>query len=380
MTRESGISRRSALRLVGGTVAASSLTGLVAGEDGGQSDGDDGRVRVNVGYNARSGRQAAADRAEEVYYDHPTDVLTVEVDRNAVPGLRQRSDVRFVEADIELEAIAQTTPYGIEKVNATDAHAAGETGDGADVAVIDTGIDRDHPDLAANIGEGRAFIAGLGTNQWDDDNGHGTHCAGTVGAIDNDEGVVGVAPDVMLHAVKVLTATGTGLTSDIAAGIEWAADQGYDVGSLSLGGGGSNTLREACQHAESKGTLLVAAAGNDGPCSDCVSAPARYPECMAVSATDENDDLASFSSTGPEIEIAAPGADVYSTYLGGGYQTLSGTSMACPHVSGGAAQLAANGYSMSEIRQQLKDTADDVGLATNEQGAGRLDVADALGL
>ncbi|MEF8914490.1 S8 family peptidase [Natronomonas sp.] len=285
-----------------------------------------------------------------------------------------------MEADVELEAIAQTTPYGIDKVNATDAHSAGETGNGADVAVIDTGIEASHPDLADNLGEGRAFLAGLGSSQWNDDNGHGTHCAGTVGAIDNDEGVIGVAPEVTLHAVKVLNALGTGLTSDIAAGIEWTADQGYDVGSLSLGGGGSNTLREACEYAESKGTLLVTAAGNDGPCSDCVSAPARYPECMAVSATDENDDLASFSSTGPEIEIAAPGADVYSTYLGGGYQTLSGTSMACPHVSGGAAQLAATGYTASEIRQRLKDTADDVGLAGNEQGAGRLDVADALGL
>ena len=368
------VSRRGVLRAVGGGLAGGVLVGSAAGES---NDGD--LVRVNVGYRGRSGRQAAAGQADEVHYDHPTDVLTIEVDQNALDGLRRRRDVRFVEPDVELHAIAQTTPYGIETVNATDAHASGETGSGADVAVIDTGIDATHPDLADNLGAGRAFTAGASTPLWDDANGHGTHVAGTVGAIDNDRGVIGVAPDVTLHAVKVLNATGTGLTSDIAAGIEWTADQGYGVGNLSLGGGGTSTLREACQYAEDRGTLLVAAAGNDGPCSDCVSAPARYPECVAVSATDENDDLAGFSSTGPEVELAAPGAGVYSTYYANSYATLSGTSMASPHVAGGAAQLVADGYSRGEARQRLKDTAEDIGLSKNDGGAGRLDVAAALG-
>ena len=218
------------------------------------------------------------------------------------------------------------------------------------MAVIDT----THP----NLGAGRASTAGASTPLWDNANGHGTHVAGTVGAIDNDRGVIGVAPDVTLHAVKMLNATATDLTSDIAAGIEWTADQGYGVGNLSLGGG-TSTLREACQYAEDGGTLLIAATGNDGPCSDCVSAPARYPECVAVSATDENDDLAGFSSTGPEVELAAPGAGVYSTYYANSYATLSGTSMASPHVAGGAAQLVADGYSRGEARQRLKDTAAD---------------------
>lgn len=378
MRQERDLTRRTALKLVGATATASGAVGLVAAENENE-DGDD-QVRVNVGYRNRNGRGDTERRADDVIHDHPTDILTVEIDEDALEGLERHDGVRFVEEDLELETFGQTTPYGIEIVRADDAHAAGETGEGADVAVIDTGIDKDHPDLEANLGTGRAFLLGLGTNQWDDDNGHGTHCAGIVGAIDNDEGVVGVAPDVTLHAVKVMNATGTGLTSDIARGIEWAADQGHNVGSLSLGGEGSDTLKEACEYAESKGTLLVAAAGNDGPCTDCVSAPARYPECIAVSATDENDDLASYSSTGPEIELAAPGDGVYSTFIGGSYETLSGTSMACPHVSGGAAQLAANGYTASEARTQLKDTADDIGLAENEQGSGRLDVADALGL
>ena len=218
MREGSDVSRRTALRLVGGGLAS----GLVVGAAPfGRGGGDDsGSVRVNVGYRSRGGRRAAADRAEAIFYDHPTDVLTVRVNRNAVGALRTRADVRFVERDVELEAIAQTTPCGIETVDATDAIAAGKTGNGTDVAVIDTGIDSLHPDLSGNLGRGRAFVAGTGTPLWDDDNGHGTHVAGTVGAIDNTEGVVGVAPDVTLHAVKVLNAAGTGLTPDIAAGIE----------------------------------------------------------------------------------------------------------------------------------------------------------------
>ena len=212
----------------------------------------------------------------------------------------------------------------------------------------------------------------------DDDNGHGTHCAGIADAVDNSEGVVGVSTTATLHPVKVLSATGTGLTSDVAKGIEYTADQGWDVGSLSLGGGDSRTLAEACRYAYSKNVVLVAAAGNDGPCSDCVSYPAAYSECMAVSATSKDDSLAGFSSAGPEVELAAPGDEIYSTYLGG-YETLSGTSMACPHVSGAAAQVVADGTTDNDtVRSELKDAAEDIGLSSDEAGAGLLDVAAVL--
>ena len=371
-----GLSRRTVLR---GTASALAGAGVV-GAASAAPEGEDDRVRANVGYAAPGGRATAREAAAEVVREFAFDALTVEIDEAAAGALRDRSDVRYVERDREMETLGQTLPWGIDRVDAETAHGAGETGSGADVAIIDTGIDSDHPDLVDNLGNGRAFLSGIESDNWEDDNGHGTHCAGIAAAVDNSEGVVGVATEATLHAVKVMNAVGTGLTSDIAKGIEYTADQGWDVGSLSLGSGSySETLKDACAYAQAEGVFLSAAAGNDGECTDCVSYPAAYEECVAVSATTESDDLASFSSQGPEVELAAPGEDIYSTYLAG-YNTLSGTSMACPHVSGAAGQLMANGYTNGEARQRLKDTAEDVGLSENESGAGLLDVAAALGL
>jgi subtilisin len=368
-----GVSRRKVLKATGGSIAAVGASGLAAAKPD--------KVEVNVGYSADSGRAAAFDAAVDVTRQFNFDAVTVTVPERAVDGLSGRPDVRYVEKNGEMHALAQTPSWGNDRVDAEVAHAAGYTGDDAHVAIIDTGIDSTHPDLKDNLGKGKAFVAGMGTPLWHDDNGHGTHCAGIADAIDNDIGVVGVSTEATLHAVKVLSAAGAGLTSDVAAGIEWTADQGYDVGSLSLGGGGdSDLLREACEYARQKGVLLVAAAGNSGPCTDCVSYPAKYDACMAISATDSNDNLASFSSTGPEVVLAAPGDSIYSTYLGGSYATLSGTSMACPHVSGAAAQLMAQGYSRGEARRRLCRTAEDIGLSSYEQGCGLLDVAAALGL
>ncbi|MFW5917917.1 MAG: S8 family peptidase [Haloferacaceae archaeon] len=311
---------------------------------------------------------------------YPDDVLD---------DLRRNPNVRYVEPEGEMEAIAQTLPWGVDRVDADRAHQEGETGGddtdgegGADISIIDTGIDSDHPDLEANLGEGYAAVSARGpyAEPWDDDNDHGTHCAGIADAIDNDEGVVGVSTAATLHVVKVLDENGSGSFSDVAAGIEWTADQGYDVGSLSLGASsGSQTVEDACQYAHDEGVLLVAAAGNGGPCSDCVGYPAAYETVMAISATTEDDSLASFSSTGPEVELAAPGESIYSTVIGG-YDTFSGTSMACPHVSGAGGQLMDNGYTNTEARDRLNSTAEDIGLGENEQGNGLVDVAGALEL
>ncbi|MFC7080080.1 S8 family serine peptidase [Halorussus caseinilyticus] len=216
--------------------------------------------------------------------------MTIRAAKQAVSGLENRADVRFVEENSEVHALAQTLPWGIDRVDAEVAHANGDTGAGADIAIIDTGIDGDHPDLQANVGSGKAFVKcrGKGCNyNWSDDNDHGTHCAGIADAVDNSRGVVGVSTDATLHAVKVLDNSGSGTLSDVAAGIEYVANQGWDVGSMSLGASsGGQTLKSACTYAYNNGVFLVGAAGNSGPCTDCVGYPAAYSEVMAVSSTD----------------------------------------------------------------------------------------------
>ena len=365
-------SRRQVLR---SGVAASGLvvagTGVAAGDE---------TVEVNVGYDRESGRRAAEDEAEEVHRRFNFDALTITTSEEGADRLRRRGDIRYVEENGTWEA-HQTLPWGVDRVGADVAHSNGETGASADVAIIDTGIDDDHPDLLTNVGEGKAYVDCRGRNcnyPWSDDNDHGTHCAGIADAVDNAEGVVGVSTEATLHALKVLDDSGSGYWSDVAAAIEYTADQGWDVGSMSLGASsGSQTVRDACQYAYERGVLLVASAGNDGPCTDCVGYPAAYDTVVAVSSTDEDDTLSSFSSTGPEVELAAPGGSVYSTVIDG-YGTMSGTSMACPHVSGAGAHLMADGYTNTEARQRLKDTAEDLGLSSDEQGAGLLDAEAAV--
>jgi subtilisin len=373
LKENNGVSRRNVLRTAGSSLAAMSVTGLAAAKP-------DDTVEINVGFKSDKGRQQALDAADDVVREfNSIDAVTIQVPKKAATALDNNPNVRYVEENGTMQALAETTPWGVDRVNAPEQPSNGA---GADVAIIDTGIDSDHPDLQGNLGAGAAFVScspwyGDCRYDWDDDNGHGTHCAGIAGAIaGNGIGVEGVAPEVTLHAVKVLDYNGSGSYSDIAAGVEWVADQGYDVGSMSLGGSsGSSTLYDAIQYADDSGVTIVAAAGNSGPCSDCVGYPAAYSETMAVSSTNSNDELSSFSSTGPEVDIAAPGSDIYSTYVGGGYDTLSGTSMACPHVSGAAGILRAEGYTNSGAKSRLENTADYLsGLTSNEQGAGLLDV------
>ena len=388
------ITRREVLKRAGGGAIGVTLAGRSA-----SAQSRDPLDRHIVG--TEPGRaDVARDAATEVYrvldFGDIGQAVSGWYPAEALDGLRNRPDVRYIEEEGTWEAIDhtdgdQTLPWGIDRVDAEVVHHNGETGDGAAIAIIDTGINDDHLDLETNVKEGKAFVECgnrsctgepcLDTSNcnhlWSDDNDHGTHCAGIADAVDNSEGVVGVSTEATLHAVKVLDCHGCGYLSDVAAGIEWTADQGHEVGSMSLGGSESSTVKDACQYAYEEGVLLVAAAGNDGSCTDCVSYPAAYEEVMAISATSEDDSLASFSSTGPEIELAAPGEDVYSTVIGG-YDTFSGTSMACPHVSGAGGQLMGNGYTNTEARDRLKSTAENIGLSDNEQGEGLLDVAAAL--
>ena len=374
-------------------IAGASLSGFAVVAAGAGPASAANTERNIVGTSTKSATDKAKKQAESVHrvleFGDIGDAVAGKFSEEALENLEKNPNVRYTEADGQMEAIGETLPWGIDRVDADEVHADGETGGddtdgegGADIAIIDTGIDDDHPDLQANVGSGKAYVNCRGSNcnyPWSDDDNHGTHCAGTADAVDNSKGVIGVSTAATLHAVKVLDNSGSGSFSDVAAGIEYTADQGWDVGSMSLGASsGSQTVKDACQYAYDKGVLLVAAAGNDGPCSDCVGYPAAYSTVIAVSSTDSDDTLSSFSSTGSEVELAAPGGDVYSTVIGG-YDTYSGTSMACPHVSGAGAQLMDNGYTNTEARDQLTSTAEDIGLSSNEQGDGLLDVAAALG-
>lgn len=269
------------------------------------------------------------------------------------------------------------------------------------VAIIDTGIDKTHPDLQANIKDGCNFVAKgivVKPDAWADDNGHGSHVAGIVAAVENTQGVIGVAPQAYLYGVKVLNKTGNGYLSDVISGIEWSIDPNgdgntsdrMDVINLSLGTTSDyQQLRDAVSAANSAGIVVVAAAGNDY--GGAVNYPAAYPEVIAVSATDSNNAIASFSNVGPEVDLAAPGVSIYSTYKGGGYAILSGTSMASPHVAGTAALVLAspvlakydlngNGiYEASEVRLALQTSADDLGApdVDNLYGYGLVDAEEA---
>ena len=284
---------------------------------------------------------------------------------------------------------AETLPWGVNKIDAdlvwdVDHNlildSGANAGAGVKVAVVDTGIDLTHPDLAANIVGGYNAIDP--TKSPTDDNGHGTHVSGIIAGIDNTIGVLGVAPRASLLAVKVLNRQGSGYYSDIIEGIGWSVDNGAQVINMSLGGTYDSTaLHSAIVSAVNAGVVVVAAAGNSGPGDNTVGYPAKYPEVIAVSATTSSNTIASYSSRGPEVDLAAPGSSIFSTYKGGAYQTLSGTSMASPHVAGAVALVIASGVSgVDNVRTVLRQTADDLGAAgkDNLYGDGLVDAEQAV--
>ncbi|MDE2491392.1 MAG: S8 family serine peptidase [Elusimicrobia bacterium] len=265
-------------------------------------------------------------------------------------------------------------PWGVQRVNAPAAWSSGE-GAGVKVAVVDTGIDCTHPDLQCDFSAGMNILDP--SSQPMDDNEHGTHVAGTIAGRGNG-GPLGVAPKATLIPVKVLDANGSGSLSDIVKGIEWAADNGADVINMSLGGpSGSAAMERAVKYALSKGVVVVAAAGNSGPNPDTVGYPAGYPGVIAVAASDSNDQVADFSSRGSAVAFIAPGVNVTSTVPGGGTATLSGTSMASPHVAGLAALAIERGAQGPDgVRAAFRAAATPLpGLAKTEEGYGMIDAA-----
>jgi len=306
-------------------------------------------------------------------YENTIKGYTIRVpNQSALAAIQSDPRVDFVEQDQKMTIFQQALPAGVDRVDGDRSSAISGNGIGAvdaDIAIIDSGIDLTHPDL--NVYRDVSFV--YGANSGNDDNGHGTHVAGIAAAKDNLEGVVGIAPGARLWAVKVMDSTGSGLTSTIIAGIDYVTQHAneIDVANLSFGCKcHSNALDLAIHNSVAAGITYVVSAGNSASDASAFS-PSNHPDVISVSAIADsdgkcgglgpstkygNDDtFASFSNYGSVVDMAAPGVNIYSTYKGGTYATLSGTSMASPHVTGAAALYKSShlGASPSEVKQAL---------------------------
>ena len=330
-----------------------------------------------------------------------------EVPSNRLASLKADPDVASVVPDTEVGKTAQSTDTGVQRIR-----AAGKTnkGAGVHVAIIDTGIDVSHPDLAANVAGGTNCSTG-GKRGYSDGHGHGTHVAGIVAALDNGEGVVGVAPAAKLWAVRVLDDKGMGWASDIVCGIDFVDSKSparggpITVANMSLGGFGyddgdcgrtnGDAMHQAICRAVDHGVTFVVAAGNSGVdiSANVTFVPASYEEVITVSALQDSDGQpcgagtstkygsdddfpywSNFASSPTDLGhlVAAPGVNINSTYKGGGYQALSGTSMASPHVAGSAALYIAShpGASPANVRDALRSLAEPVNTSFNSECGG----------
>jgi subtilisin len=320
-------------------------------------------------------------------YRHALKGYSATLTRAEAEALAQTPGVRWVERDRVHRITAQSTPTGINRIDAELSPTARINGVdervNIDVAVIDTGIDFSHPDL--NVYTAGAKNCSLTAINANDDNGHGSHVAGTIGALDNTIGVVGVAPGARVWPVKVLNAAGVGLTSEVVCGIDYVRSRSseIEVANMSLSGGGSDdgncgnsnndSEHRAICAAVSAGVTFAVAAGNDHV-NAANSTPAAYDEVITVSAladfngqpgggasstctNDVDDTFANFSNYGADVDLIAPGVCINSTYMLGGYSTLSGTSMASPHVAGGAALYKANnaGATPAQVKTALQN-------------------------
>ncbi|MGD8819095.1 MAG: S8 family serine peptidase [Anaerolineae bacterium] len=373
------------------------------------------RVKVLIAFGHRPGPAEEAlvrGMGGSVKYTyHLVPAIAATLPEPAVSALAANPRVTRVEPDRQMRAldIELDNAWGVTRIGAGTVHEGGNKGAGVKLAIIDSGINYDHPDLNDNYAGGYDFV------QLDeypmDVYGHGTHVAGTACAEDNGNGdsdgpygVVGVAPACALYALRVLDDAGFGDASDLIAAMQWAVDNGVQVANLSLGWdlNPGDTVKAAFDNAEDAGLVIVAAACNNGNRpgrGDNVCYPALYDSVIAVAATDDNDRRASFSSTGAQVELAAPGVSVFSTWnddtgyldpqpvcrqeegIQACYKYGSGTSMAAPHVAGTAALIldANPDWSNVQVRAQLQATADDVGDTgwDPQYGWGLVDAAEA---
>ena len=257
----------------------------------------------------------------------------------ALKGLLSNPNVTAIKLDGHVQATDAEldAAWGVARIGSGGVHTGGNKGNGIKVTLIDSGMDYTHPDLGDNYAGGYDFVNG----DFDpmDDAGHGTHVAVAVGAEDNDSGVVGVAPEASLYAIKVLNSSGRGSWSGIIAALQWAVDNGIQVTNNSFGSGTNpgGVVQAAYDNSAAAGIIHVASGGNSGNPrgkGNNVGYSVGYASVIAVAATDPQDRRASFSSTGDTVEVPAPGVTINSTRLGGGYIEFNGTSMASPHVAG----------------------------------------------
>jgi subtilisin family serine protease len=329
---------------------------------------------VQLNPNIRSATRSAAEDQVSRYdgrlvgvYEHAFKGYTAQLSAEAAEQLRKTPNVLSVEQDAVVTAFAQTVPTGVRRIFGPanpnlDIDGVDDVRVNVDVAVVDTGVDNTHPDLNV-VAQANCVTGVCVNNTGTDDNGHGSHVAGIIGALDNGIGSVGVAPGARIHGVKVLNAAGSGTLSGIAAGIDWVVARAstIEVINLSLGCDGctSSAISTAITNATNAGITVVVAAGNSHKNASSFF-PANHPDVVTVSAltdndgqagglggstlscrseTDQDDTLAFYSNFGSTIEITAPGTCIYSTWMAGGYNTISGTSMASPHVAGAAGIL-----------------------------------------
>lgn len=275
-------------------------------------------------------------------YENTIRGFAAQLSPQAAAALARNPNVAYVEADQTVTlarpgtggggGAGQTTPPGITRVNGV------QSGAGLTACVIDSGVDLDHPDLTIDLQRSRTFVSsGRDAQNADDGNGHGTHVAGTIAARNNTIGVIGVAPGAAIVAVKVLNTQGSGAYSDVIAGVDYVGSgaAGCSVANMSLGGPVSDALDAAVVAASARVTFALAAGNESDNAANHSPARANGPNIYTVSAVNASDAFASFSNFGnPPVEVAAPGVGILSTWKGGGYNTISGTSMASPHVAG----------------------------------------------
>lgn len=318
--------------------------------------------------------------------------------RDAIIEAYKDSDVLYAEPNyiIQVNQIPNDPVFsqlwGMEKIQAPQAWDITTGSSGIIIAVIDTGVDYNHEDISANMWTGPAGEHGYDfcNNDADpmDDNGHGTHVAGTIGAVaGNNKGVAGVCWNVKIMALKFLNSSGSGYLSDAISAIQYAIDNGAHILSNSWGGGGySQAIVDAIMAANDAGSLFVVSAGNDGVNNDNYPHyPSNYEvqNIISVAASDQNDNLAPFSCYGQKsVDLAAPGVSILSTIPGNRYNSYSGTSMACPHVSGACGLIWAKnpGWTNLQVKEKLLQSVDrPASLEGKVLSGGRLNVLTVLG-